>query len=68
MSFTSPFPDVEIPDVSVFEFLFGAVAEDDLGRTALVDPKSGGDDDVCAVDLADRCGGGCVGVAGDRCG
>ncbi|GAB43657.1 putative 4-coumarate--CoA ligase, partial [Gordonia terrae NBRC 100016] len=41
MSFTSPFPDVEIPDVSVFEFLFGAVAEDDLGRTALVDPKSG---------------------------
>ncbi|WP_288814852.1 AMP-binding protein, partial [uncultured Gordonia sp.] len=41
MSFTSPFPDVEIPDVSVFEFLFGAVAEEDLARTALVDPKSG---------------------------
>ncbi|GAA11135.1 putative 4-coumarate--CoA ligase, partial [Gordonia alkanivorans NBRC 16433] len=41
MSFTSPFPDVEIPEVSVHEFLFGSIADDELGRTALVDPKSG---------------------------
>ncbi|SDU34540.1 AMP-binding protein [Gordonia westfalica] len=41
MSFTSPFPDVEIPEVSVHEFLFGTIADDELGRTALVDPKSG---------------------------
>ncbi|MCK8612461.1 4-coumarate--CoA ligase family protein [Gordonia sp. C13] len=41
MSFTSPFPDVEIPEVSVHQFLFGSIADDELGRTALVDPKSG---------------------------
>ncbi len=42
MSFTSPFPDVEIPpEVSVHEFLLGTIADDELGRTALVDPKSG---------------------------
>ena len=41
MSFTSPFPDVEIPNVSVYEFLFGAIEEADLDRIALVDPKSG---------------------------
>ncbi|MCK8613263.1 4-coumarate--CoA ligase family protein [Gordonia sp. C13] len=41
MSFTSPFPDVEIPDVSVFDYLFGSVADEDRERIALVDPKSG---------------------------
>ena len=41
MSFTSPFPDVEIPDVSVFDYLFGSIADEDRERTALVDPKSG---------------------------
>ena len=41
MSFTSPFPDVEIPDVSVFDYLFGSIADEDRARTALVDPKSG---------------------------
>ncbi|MDL9936131.1 AMP-binding protein [Gordonia sp. ABSL1-1] len=41
MSFTSPFPDVEIPDVSLYDFLFGSIADADLDRVALVDPKSG---------------------------
>ncbi|MDL9945182.1 AMP-binding protein [Gordonia sp. ABSL11-1] len=41
MSFTSPFPDVEIPNVSVYDFLFGSISDADLDRVALVDPKSG---------------------------
>ncbi len=41
MSFRSPFPDVEIPNVSVYEFLFGNIADDDLDRVALIDPKAG---------------------------
>ncbi|WP_370185242.1 AMP-binding protein [Rhodococcus wratislaviensis] len=41
MSFTSPFPDVEIPELSVYDFLFGSIAEADLDRIALVDPRSG---------------------------
>ncbi|GAC68030.1 AMP-binding protein [Gordonia soli] len=45
MSFTSPFPDVEIPDVSVYEFLFGSISDADLDRVALVDPKSGAETD-----------------------
>ncbi len=40
MSFKNPYPDVEIPAVSVFEFLFGSIADDDLDRVALIDPKS----------------------------
>ncbi|MEP9390644.1 AMP-binding protein [Gordonia sp. VNK1] len=41
MSFASPFPDVEIPDVSLYDLLFGDIAEEYLGRTALIDPKTG---------------------------
>ncbi|MGW0023345.1 AMP-binding protein [Rhodococcus sp. NPDC003383] len=41
MSFRSPFPDVEIPALSVFDFLFGSVAEADLDRPAFVDGLSG---------------------------
>jgi 4-coumarate--CoA ligase len=39
--FTSPLPDVEIPDVSLYEFLFASLAESDLHRVALVDGPSG---------------------------
>ncbi|MFT4088249.1 MAG: AMP-binding protein [Gordonia sp. (in: high G+C Gram-positive bacteria)] len=42
MSFANPYEDVEIPDVSVYDFLFGSIAEADLDRTALIDAKSGG--------------------------
>ncbi|SIR67554.1 AMP-binding protein [Williamsia sterculiae] len=37
MSFASPFPDVEIPNVSVFESLFGDIDAADLDRVALID-------------------------------
>ncbi|WP_407445529.1 4-coumarate--CoA ligase family protein [Rhodococcus sp. (in: high G+C Gram-positive bacteria)] len=41
MSFRSPFPDVEIPDLSVYDFLFGSIDEADLDRPALIDGPSG---------------------------
>ncbi|SDG98173.1 AMP-binding protein [Microbacterium pygmaeum] len=39
--FTSPYPDVEIPNLSVFDYLFGSLTDEDLGRIALVDPATG---------------------------
>jgi acyl-CoA synthetase (AMP-forming)/AMP-acid ligase II len=39
--FTSPYPDVEIPDVSVYDYLFASLTDDDLGRVALIDPATG---------------------------
>lgn len=41
MSFASPYPDVEIPNVSVYDYLFGGLEENDLDRVALIDSKSG---------------------------
>ncbi len=41
MSFNSPFPDVEIPNLSVYDFLFGSIAESDLAKPALIDGTSG---------------------------
>ncbi|AOW94922.1 AMP-dependent synthetase [Rhodococcus sp. WMMA185] len=41
MSFKSPFPDVEIPSRSVFDFLFGQIDEADLDRPALIEGASG---------------------------
>ncbi|MDO8149098.1 MULTISPECIES: AMP-binding protein [unclassified Isoptericola] len=37
----SPHPDVEIPDLSLYDFLFGSLTEEDLGRTAVVDGPTG---------------------------
>jgi acyl-CoA synthetase (AMP-forming)/AMP-acid ligase II len=37
----SPHPDVEIPDVSLYDFLFAPLAGDDLDKIALVDGPSG---------------------------
>ncbi|GHG50446.1 4-coumarate--CoA ligase [Sinomonas cellulolyticus] len=39
--FTSPYPDVEIPETSLYEYLFGGIAEEDLDRVAIVDGTSG---------------------------
>lgn len=39
--FTSPFPDVEIPAVTVYEDLFGALSAEDAARIALIDPATG---------------------------
>ncbi|MGW5148714.1 4-coumarate--CoA ligase family protein, partial [Rhodococcus koreensis] len=41
MSFKSPFPDVEIPNLSVYDFLFGHLDPADGERPALVDGASG---------------------------
>ncbi|OBA59429.1 AMP-dependent synthetase [Mycobacterium sp. 1100029.7] len=37
MKFVSPFPDVAIPDVSVYDYVFGDLSEDDCARVALVE-------------------------------
>jgi acyl-CoA synthetase (AMP-forming)/AMP-acid ligase II len=39
--FTSPHPNVEIPDSTVYDYLFGTIAEADLDRIALIDGPSG---------------------------
>jgi len=39
--FRSPYPDVEIPNLSVFDYLFAQLSDDDLERTALIDGPSG---------------------------
>jgi acyl-CoA synthetase (AMP-forming)/AMP-acid ligase II len=41
MSFTSPFPDVDIPDVGVYDYLFGSIDAADLDRVAMVEARSG---------------------------
>src|SRR3954468_19977653 len=63
MSFASLFPAVEIPAVSVYEYLFGNIDDADVDRIALVDAKTGAEtsyrDAVGKIDsfagaLADR--------------
>ena len=39
--FTSPYAPVEIPDLSIFDYLFGDLNEAELDRTAVVDGASG---------------------------
>jgi len=39
--FTSPHADVEIPDVSIYDYLFGSLTADEAGRIALIDPATG---------------------------
>ncbi len=41
MVFRSPLPDVEIPDLSVYDYLFASIEADDLDRVALVDGTTG---------------------------
>ena len=41
MALASPYPDVEIPNLSVYDFLFGSIAESDLDKPALIDGTSG---------------------------
>ncbi len=41
MVIKSPIPNVEIPDVSIYEFVFGGLAGADLDRVAVVDGTSG---------------------------
>jgi acyl-CoA synthetase (AMP-forming)/AMP-acid ligase II len=39
--FRGPLPDVEIPNLSVYDYLFGSIDADDLDRVAIVDGASG---------------------------
>ncbi len=39
--FSSPFPAVDIPDVSLYDYLFSGLTEEELGRIAIVDGASG---------------------------
>ncbi|WP_415856992.1 AMP-binding protein [Sinomonas sp. G460-2] len=39
--FTSPYPDVEIPEATLYDYLFGGLGPEDLERIALVDGTSG---------------------------
>lgn len=39
--YKSPYPDVDIPDVSVTEFLFGSLTTEERGRPALIDSVTG---------------------------
>lgn len=39
--FTSPYPDVEIPEATLYDYLFGGLGAEDLDRVALVDGKTG---------------------------
>lgn len=41
MSFESPFPQVQIPPTSLYDYLFADLSDDDADRVALVDTKSG---------------------------
>ena len=41
MSFSSPFPEVDIPTASVYDYLFDDLHDHDADRVALIDAKSG---------------------------
>ncbi|KQX75895.1 AMP-binding protein [Aeromicrobium sp. Root472D3] len=41
MPFTSPFPPVDIPDISIVTYLLGELSEDDAHRRAVVDLHAG---------------------------
>ncbi|MDQ1176676.1 AMP-binding protein [Microbacterium sp. SORGH_AS_0421] len=39
--FQSPYPSIEIPDQSIYDYLFASLEEPDLDRAALIDPTTG---------------------------
>lgn len=41
MSFASPFPEVDIPTASVYDYLFERISDAELDTVALIDAKSG---------------------------
>ncbi len=41
MPFSSPFPDVDIPDALLYDYLFGDLSAQDANRVAVVDGTSG---------------------------
>lgn len=41
--FASPYPDVEIPEATLYDYLFGGLGARDLDRVALIDGTAGGE-------------------------
>ena len=41
MPFQSPYPAVDIPDVTVYDYLFGDLSDDNLERVAVYDSATG---------------------------
>lgn len=41
--FASPYPDVEIPEATLYDYLFGGLGPGDLDRVALIDGTAGGE-------------------------
>lgn len=39
--FTSPFPDIEVPDAGIYEYLFGSLTAEELTLPAVIDPATG---------------------------
>ena len=39
--FTSPYADIDIPAVTIYDYLFGGLTSDELTRVALIDPATG---------------------------
>ncbi len=39
--FSSPYPDVDVPNLGLYDYLFGSLGEEDLDRVAVVDGVSG---------------------------
>jgi len=50
--FTSPFTDVDIPEVGLYDYLFGSLTAADGARVALIDPATG--DETTYAQLRDR--------------
>ncbi|WP_040167618.1 AMP-binding protein [Microbacterium gorillae] len=47
--FESPFADVEIPDVSLYDYLFSDLNDEDAQRIAFIDPASGAETTYAAL-------------------
>ncbi|OBF19103.1 AMP-dependent synthetase [Mycobacterium kubicae] len=66
MTFQSPFPDVAIPNTSVYDCVFGGLADTDADRTALIDASTG--TGISYRDLMDRIDGFAAALARRRIG
>ena len=64
--FESRFSDIEIPNVSIYEYLFGSLGADDLERTALIDPATGAETSYGALVAQINAFAGAMAVRGSR--
>lgn len=64
----SPFADVAIPDISLYDSLFADLSEEELERIAIIDGVSGAETSYRIAALPDRRGRGSARVAGREAG